>query len=252
VDRFRWSGESRLLMRKPTFLFFLACSSIYNLAFGEELSMPIFIPPGDPLLRSSVAAVQMDEILSEETQGIIACMYEIARGERTDTEKRVMVGLAAPQVGIPKRIILVDVGVDSDRRELGTLRVFINPRIVWASEEQLLGREGCFSVDGRVFGVLPRAKTVKIEAFDQKGHPISEEFTGFTARIMQHEIDHLSGIRFPDRIGAEGALQWVEEHQYLEYRKNWQNWPVRCPWNVWVAMKEGKGYEPPISEVVVQ
>src|SRR5689334_3084831 len=78
----------------------------------EECSMitPVFIPPGDFLLQMNSEEVPVDEILSEETQAIIDRMFDIAKGERIDTgEHPVMVGLAAPQIGIRKRIILVDI-----------------------------------------------------------------------------------------------------------------------------------------------
>ncbi len=204
--------------------------------------MSIFTPPGDPLLRMVVPEVPMEEICSSEIQEIIDTMYAIARGERGDTEKRVMVGLAAPQIGVAKRIILVDIDVQADRKDLGSLNAYINPKIVWSSEEQVEEREGCYSVDKHVMGIVPRALRIKVTALDRQGTPISEEFSGFTARIFQHEIDHLEGIRFPDRVGEKGILQWVEEDQYPEYRKNWQNWPVHCPWDIWLAMKEGRSY----------
>lgn len=61
-----------------------------------------------------------------------------------------------------------------------------------------------------------RSESIRIEALDRQGNPISQEFSGFTARIFQHEIDHLEGIRFPDRVGTDGILQWVEESQFSE------------------------------------
>ena len=140
-------------------------------------------------------------------------MFDIARGERTDPEAKVMVGLAAPQIGISKRIILVDIGVDSDRKNLGELTAFINPEILWHSEELVDGREGCFSVDDRVVGVVPRSKSIKIRAYDREGNLVSLELADFTARIFQHETDHLNGIRFPDRVGEGGKLQWVYDER---------------------------------------
>lgn len=202
------------------------------------MSQSVFTPPGDVLLQMSSFEVPIDEILSEETQAIIDRMYEVAKGERDDTgEKRVMVGLAAPQIGIRKRIILVDVGVDSDRKELGTLMAYINPEIIWYSEEVVEGREGCYSVDSRVVGIVPRARAIRIKAIDREGHSIVREFSGFTARIFQHEVDHLNGVRFPDRVGPKGKLHWVEESEYLKYKENHDNWDNPCPWDVWVSMK---------------
>lgn len=201
------------------------------------MPLPVFTPPDNALLRMPVPEVPLEEIASEEIQSIIDQMYSIAKGEREDLENRVMVGLAAPQIGIAKCIILVDLGVEADRKNLGELKAFINPKIVWASEEKIEGREGCYSVDRRVLGIVHRAARIKVIAYDRHGNYLSEEFSGFTARIFQHEIDHLQGIRFPDRVGEEGVLQLVEEEEYNEYRKDWQNWPVRCPWTTWLEMK---------------
>ncbi len=147
-----------------------------------------------------------------------------------------MVGLAAPQLGIPRRVILVDLGVDSSRSELGQLHVYINPVILWKSEEMEIGREGCFST-GNLHAIVPRAAHVRIAAYDRSGCKIFEEHHGFTARIFQHEIDHLDGIRFPDRIGFEGKLLWVEEDEYEEYRSDWQNWSKTCPFTTWLEMR---------------
>lgn len=207
--------------------------------------MSVFTPPADPILMMKAAEVPLEEIVSDEIQGIIERMLIIAGGERTDPSKRSMVGLAAPQIGIPKQIIIVDTGVDANRSAFGELEVFINPKITWYSEELIEGREGCFSVDERVLGIVHRAATIKCTAYDRQGNFISKEFTEFTARIFQHETDHLNGIRFPDRVGEEGVLQWVEEDQYPEYRKNWKEWPVRITYDTWRAMKSGLPYPKP-------
>ena len=209
--------------------------------------MSHFAKPSDVILNIQAEEIPLNEIKSTEVQEIIDRMFDIAKGERTDPEARSMVGLAAPQIGISKRIILVDIGVDSERRDLGKLTAFINPEIVWYSEELVEGREGCFSVDERVAGIVQRSKSIKIKAYDRDGNIVLQEFSDFTARIFQHEIDHLQGIRFPDRIGEQGKLQWVKDAEYPEYRKNWQNWPHKCPWDVWQAMKLGETYESPVN-----
>lgn len=204
--------------------------------------MSIFIPPADPLLSTPAIEVPLQEISSEKTQSVIDRMFEIARGERTDATKGALVGLAAPQIGIPKRIILVDTGVDNEERALGQLVAYINPEITWYSAEKVEDREDCYSVDSCVFGIVPRAMAIKMRALDRKGTPVVAEFSGYTARIFQHEVDHLNGIRFPDRVGREGKLHWVEDSAYSDYRKSWGTWDFPCPWEIWIAMKEGKAY----------
>jgi peptide deformylase len=205
--------------------------------------MSHYLKPSNPLLNKRSNEIPVDKILSGETQEIIEQMLTLAQGERTDPSKRSLIGLAAPQIGISKRIILVDIGVDEDRKKFGELKAFINPQIIWSSSELISGREGCFSVDAHVCGIVSRPHSIEIKAFDRQGNAIHEKIEGFTARIFQHEIDHLDGIRFPDRIGEKGALHWIETDQFLEYRKNWQNWPVKCPWKIWIAMRAGKPYE---------
>jgi peptide deformylase len=102
------------------------------------------------------------------------------------------VGLAAPQVGIAKQIAVVDVGDEYGRIEL------INPVILEARGEQT-GPEGCLSFPG-LFGEVKRADYVKVRAQDRRGRPFTLEATGFLARALQHEIDHLHGILFTSKV----------------------------------------------------
>ena len=94
---------------------------------------------------------------------------------------------------------------------------------------------------------MPRAAKIKITAFDRQGNFVTEEHSGFTARIFQHEVHHLEGIRFPDHVGEQGILHWVKAEQFPEYRETWQQWPVKCSWEAWLSMKEGKTYEEPVD-----
>ena len=201
------------------------------------IAAALFVAPGEPSLQERSLELTREELLSENVQGEIDEMFCVARGEREDLEKQVMVGLAAIQIGIPKRLILVDLGVASEKKELGELTLFANPEIVWQSIEEEIGKEGCYSVDSHICGLVPRAQNIKIRAWDRYGNVVEEEMSGFTARIFQHEVDHLDGIRFPDRVGSEGVLHWIEGDEYLEYRNNWENWPKYCPWDLWIAMK---------------
>lgn len=197
-----------------------------------------FAPPNDPVLKTRSAKVPVDQIGSKEIQGLIDEMLMIAKGERSDVQKRVMVGLAAPQVGVPIRVIIVDIGVDSSRQNLGTLQAYINPVILWKSDETEEGREGCYSTS-HLHAIVPRSLKVCISAYDRSGQKIVEEHEGFAARIFQHEIDHLEGIRFPDLIGPEGKLLWVEDDEYEDYRAHWKTWSKTRPYSVWLKMRGG-------------
>jgi len=227
---------------------FLVAAFTVPFGFSENIDMPIFTPPGDPSLTAIASEVTIENIESQEIQSIIDRMFQIAGGNRSDPNARVMVGLAAPQIGIGKRIILVDIGIDNEKHELGELTAFINPEIIWSSSEIVYGREGCFSVDSRILGIVPRSQSVKIKAFDRQGNLIVAEYSGFTARIFQHEIDHLEGIRFPDRVGPNGKLHWVEPSRHAEYRIKSENWDCLCPWEAWLAMKKGKPFSSPQTE----
>ncbi|MBE5847269.1 MAG: peptide deformylase [Lachnospiraceae bacterium] len=106
------------------------------------------------------------------------------------------VGLAAPQVGVLKRICVIDVGMEEPEPIL-----LINPRIVETSGEQV-GNEGCLSVPGKT-GVVRRANYVKVVAFNEKMEQIEVEGTELLARALQHEIDHLNGKVYVDLVEGE-------------------------------------------------
>lgn len=221
----------------------------YQWLNGEEsyMSASFFVLPCDPLLRNKASEIPTDLIVSDEVQSIIEKMMRIVGNYREDRGNGVMVGLAAPQIGIPLSIIIVDMHVDSSWNNLGDLVTYINPRITWSSDDIIYGIEGCYSVDDHLDGKVPRAKSIKLEAYDRQGDLIQQTYSGFTARIFQHEVDHLNGICFPDRIGPNGILHWIPNNQYHLYKEQWENWPLICPWEVWLEMKEGKPYKDPYS-----
>jgi peptide deformylase len=193
------------------------------------------ITPGSASLNEVSTAIPPDQIAAAETKQLIAAMLAIASGRQGDIEKKTMVGLAAPQLGINKRVIVVDV-TSTGMGEVPELRAYINPVITARSSQTELGREGCFST-GNVCGAVERASEVTIEAYDQAGKLVKEQYIGFTARIFQHEVDHLDGIRFPDRITEVSNLHWVEDEQFGDYREQWLTWPTHCDRKTWEAVK---------------
>jgi peptide deformylase len=102
------------------------------------------------------------------------------------------VGLAAPQIGVSQRVIVVDTGKE--------IYPFLNPKILKVSEEKITTKEGCLSLKGIWLDVL-RFKKVKVEAENQEGEKILFDAEGIPAVIFQHEIDHLNGKLFIDRVG---------------------------------------------------
>lgn len=109
------------------------------------------------------------------------------------------IGLAAPQVGESLRVIVVEVPEDDEVPGSGILYVVINPEIVEASPEIEEGVEGCLSIPGW-YGWVPRARSVTVRGLDRDGRRVRIRAEGLVARVFQHEIDHLDGVLFPDRI----------------------------------------------------
>lgn len=195
-----------------------------------------FASPDNSLLSRETQAVTINELKSADVQGIIDNMLNVAHGEQGNPERPTMVGLAAPQLGIDKRIIIVGIDADGTGGE-PEFEAYINPEIVFFSKDKNDNREGCYSTS-RVAGVVERSSTVEIQALNRFGQSIHETFTGFVARIFQHEIDHLNGIRFPDRITDDNKLFWVEDEEFGSFRENWQNWPNKCPRSKWESIKQ--------------
>lgn len=123
------------------------------------------------------------------------------------------VGLAAPQVGVPERVIVVEFGDENDDQAPLKLFTLVNPEINRYSMESETGVEGCLSIPG-FLGEVERAEKVQVKGFNRHGQPVKIKASGWLARIFQHEIDHLDGILFTDRAErvwkAEGeAMQAV-------------------------------------------
>lgn len=204
-------------------------------------AMSAFLPPTDPQLNAKANPICACHIKSQDTQKVLDQMFEVAYGESQDRSRAVLVGLAAPQIGIQKRIILVDLAAtgiftEQEGPPPPQLKEFINPEIIWQSEEVSVWREGCFSTSN-ICGLVPRPNRILIRAYDRNGLFLTQEFSGYTARIFCHEIDHLDGIRFPDRVARDVDLHWVEESEIPAYRIHWMNWNHLCPRSAWEQMK---------------
>lgn len=195
------------------------------------------LAPQDVRLSSTAQAVDINNIGSKQIAAVINRLYDIASGQRRKGEakkRRTLVGLAAPQIGEPYRIVLIDTTVDETRKRYGKLVCFINPVIVWRTRETIEGREGCFST-GPVWGLVRRPLAVKIRSYDQMGRLVEQILEGFSARIACHEIDHLDGIRFPDRITNDKKRHWVYTEELLDYPEQITQWPRHCTQAQWRA-----------------
>ncbi len=125
------------------------------------------------------------------------------------------VGLAAVQIGVPLRIIVMDIAGKDEAREP---RYFVNPEITWASEETKNWEEGCLSVP-EIYDDVERPAKVKIRYLNYHGETVEEDADGLFAVCIQHEMDHLEGIVFLDhlsRLKRDGAIRKVRKAQRVD------------------------------------
>jgi peptide deformylase len=160
----------------------------YRYLYVQSRVRPVVKIPADVLRQ---VAPEVPKI-TKKTILLIEDMMRIMR-------KANGVGLAAPQVGILQRVIVI-------HPEGMRPTALINPKIVKAEGEQI-GQEGCLSIPG-LYGDVKRSMYVEVEATDRRGRELTYELEGMPARIAQHEIDHLEGILFIDKVIAE-TLHWM-------------------------------------------
>jgi peptide deformylase len=168
---------------------------------------------GHPVLRQRALPVAADELASPAIQTFIDDMVDTMR----DGDG---VGLAAPQVHVLKRIILVEVKSPNPRYpgQPGVpLTAIVNPEIIQQSAEKEDDWEGCLSIPD-LRGRVPRWKSLRLSGLDRAGEPLSLDASQFFARVIQHEVDHLDGIMFPDRMRDFSTLTHLREFQ-----KFWQD-----------------------------
>ena len=129
-----------------------------------------------------------------------------------------LVGIAAPQIGENVRIFVTEVRETKYRKEgADKLRVFINPKIINVSEETNEDYEGCGSVaSAQLFAPVRRPEEITVEAIDESGNTFTYTAKGLLARVIQHEIDHLDGILFSEKISNLKKIMSREE--YIKYR----------------------------------
>ncbi len=167
---------------------------------------------GAKIIRQKAETVK--NVLASEVQKTIVDLTDSMRHNN-------LVGMAAPQVGKSLQIFVTEIRQTTYRKNIAnpdTLRVFINPRVTWQSKKQQDGYEGCGSVAGaQLFGIVKRAESVMCEALDKDGRHFVTKASGFLARIIQHEIDHLNGVVFIDRISDSKTL--LDRKAYVDSQK---------------------------------
>lgn len=144
---------------------------------------PIALTP-NPVLRQETALIKPDDIAGDAIGSLISGMLETMKNARG-------IGLAAPQISELLRMTVINIGGDD--------QIFINPRIVSKSIKQVNFEEGCLSIPG-VYGWVKRPEKVTVDYADLSGKGRRGKFSGLLARVLQHEIDHLDGILFIDKV----------------------------------------------------
>ncbi len=161
----------------------------------------VFVP--DPILRKKAQTVTK---FDNDLQVLIDDMVETMR-------EAPGVGLAAPQVGIPFRVAVIEYP-ENDEDEEAEPRLFtlINPEITRKSTEMVSGPEGCLSMPG-YNGEVERHEVVTVKALNRRGQPVTYKAKGWLARIFQHEIDHLNGVLYTDRATKVWKLEPADEQE---------------------------------------
>lgn len=167
------------------------------------MQLPKIVQTGHPILRDRAAEVTVQQIETPEFQHLVDTMVAVMR-------QAPGVGLAAPQIGVPMRVIVLE---DSEQasslltpqerrereREPFGLQVFVNPVLRPLGEESRLFFEGCLSVPGYT-ALVERHREVEVSGLDRYGQPQTWLTRGWPARILQHEVDHLDGTLYVDRM----------------------------------------------------
>jgi len=168
---------------------------------------------GNPVLRNATRLVDFDQITSKEIQDLISSMLALLQ------DKKLGIGLAAPQVGHPIAVAVVELQVTAlrDASESVSL-VIINPKIiqVFGRREQMW--EGCISGGAgapNLFAKVPRYKKIELEYLDKKAVRHTKIFEGLTAQVIQHEVDHLNGILFVDKVKDTKTYMSYEEYKKM-------------------------------------
>jgi peptide deformylase len=120
------------------------------------------------------------------------------------------VGLAAPQIDVPSRVIVVEFGDEEDEEAPKKLYTLVNPEIVRPSEEMILAAEACLSIPGFA-GEVERYEAIQVKALNRQGKPVRIKAKGWLARIFQHEVDHLDGVLYIDRAQKVWKMEEADE-----------------------------------------
>ena len=163
---------------------------------------------GAPILRQKALPVAPEEFGGKALKDILRAMEKALNATEDGA------ALAAPQIGVSKRIFILSSRVFGPEGEHGSKNlplIYINPRIVRHARKRELMDEGCLSVRGK-YGTIKRARGVTLEAYDEEGNKFTRGAGGLLAQVFQHECDHLDGVLFVDRAEEVWRIPPSEEH----------------------------------------
>jgi peptide deformylase len=187
----------------------------------------------DPRLRQVCAVLTKAELRDRQQQLEIDALLDFVYGKvnkttagvRRDPTRPTTVGLAGNQVGIMKQICAVDLSIG--HKGYSDMYLLVNPRITWSSKVVVSKPEGCINFP-EIWGETKRARRVRLAALDRSGNALELELAGWPAVLVQHEIDHLNGRLFIDRLPDPSKAHFVPTDQYQTYRKvkpaNWERY----------------------------
>ncbi len=166
---------------------------------------------GHPILREVAAEVPRDQITTPGFRQFVDDLVETMREYEG-------AGLAAPQVHVSKRVVVMEVAGNPRYPDAPSLplTVLINPRITPLTDRRVEIVEGCLSVPD-LRGVVPRIAEIEVEGLDYHGEPWCERFENFSAAVVQHECDHLDGVLYLDRVEDTRRLSFL--HEFERYHR---------------------------------
>jgi len=178
----------------------------------------------DPRLRQVCAPVSRVQLREREQQVEIDALLDLvwtlgtkpAAAAVRDRTRPSTVGLSANQAGIMKRICVVDLAIG--HRGYSDLHVLVNPKITWRGKAMVERTEGCVNFP-TTWGITERSRSVRVAAWDRSGNEIELKLVGWPASLLQHELDHLDGHLFIDRMVDPAHAHFVMREQYADYRK---------------------------------
>lgn len=169
--------------------------------------MKTLLEKENPTLRATAESVTTDEFKTNWLKDLVRTMLDIMK-------EKGAVGVAAPQIGVSKRVIVFGTAYARRRKPEVDIpdTVLINPAFKLLSETKESGYEGCLNC-GDLMGQVPRGTEIEYSGYDMDGNFISKHATGLEARILQHEVDHLNGFLFFDRVEDKESLTTYDELQ---------------------------------------